>query len=160
MTRAPSISSIFGKGQTRPVRVETRHSATGSFGLVVDAREGRDRIELTMPFPPSSNNMFVNNPNGGRFRSSQYDGWLSEAGWVVAGQRPGRIAGRFEIEVTMPRPARKGRFDLDNRLKPVLDLLTKQRIISDDSLAERITLAWGGGELVRVVLTRCEGVGP
>ena len=31
----------------------------------------------------------------------------------------------------------------------------------DDSLAERITLAWAdGGEGVRIVLTKCEGVGP
>ena len=42
MTRAPSISSIFGKGQTRPVRVETRHSATGSFSLDTSlSRKGR-----------------------------------------------------------------------------------------------------------------------
>jgi Holliday junction resolvase RusA-like endonuclease len=153
-----TFADVFpGKGK-RPVRAETRHAPTGSFGLVADARPEKQRVELNIMMPPSANNMFVNNPHGGRFRSAQYDGWLSEAGWMLAAQKPGRIAGGFEIDVLIPRPTRKGKCDLDNRLKPILDLLTKHRVIADDSLAEKITLAWGVGDMVRVVLTKAEGV--
>jgi len=160
LTRAPTISSVFGNRQQRPTRVETRHVATGSFGLVTDAREGRDRIELTLPTPPSSNNMFCNSPNGGRFKSAKYTQWLDESGWLLTSQKPGRIAGKFVIEVEIRRPTHP-KVDLDNRIKGILDLLTKHRVIGDDSMAEKITLSWSDtGQGARVILTKAEGVAP
>ena len=160
MTRAPSISSIFGKGQTRPVRVETRHSATGSFGLCVDARPEAREVTLDLMRPPSTNNLYLNVPGHGRVRSDRYNQWLDESAWMIFAQKPGRIDGKFYADIIIKRPDNRKR-DLDGLLKPLLDCCVKNRIIRDDSLAERITLAWAeGGEGVRIVLTKCEGVGP
>jgi Holliday junction resolvase RusA-like endonuclease len=127
--------------------------ARGAFGLDCDARDERSIVNLCLPTPPSLNNLFVNNPNGGRFRSPNYEGWLNEAGWILAAQKPGRISGRFAIDVSITRPTRK--CDLDNRLKAILDLLTKHRVIGDDFLCEKISLAWSDeGEGARVTLTK------
>jgi hypothetical protein len=43
MSRAPTISSVFGKGQQRPTRVEMKHAPTGSFSLDTSglSRKGR-----------------------------------------------------------------------------------------------------------------------
>lgn len=151
-----TIETVFPSKKAKPCRVETRHAPTGSFSLVSDAREGRDRIELALPTPPSSNNMFCNSPNGGRFKSAKYTQWLDESGWLLASQKPGRIVGKFQIEVEIKRPTHP-KVDLDNRIKALLDLLTKHRVIGDDSMAERITLSWSDtGSGARIILTKAE----
>ena len=111
------------------------------------------KIALSLPMPPSVNNMFANRAGGGRIKAEKYRAWTTEAGWELLRQKPGQIEGRFAIDVSITRPARKGKCDLDNRLKPLLDLLKTHRVIVDDSLAERITLAWADdGVGVRITL--------
>ena len=110
------------------------------------------KVSLSLPMPPSTNHLFATF-NGKRIKTKPYRDWITEAGWQLHLQRAGGIEGRFSIEVLIPRPARKGKIDLDNRLKPLLDVLKKHGVIVDDSLAERITLAWSDdGEGVRIVL--------
>lgn len=151
---APAFT--FGKsrqGSRRSVAVVK----TGRFGLDADARREADRIELRLPSPPSANHLYANAASGGRFKTEEYEAWLDEAGWRLQEQRPGRIAGPYEIEVQVARPHGKRRADLDNKIKGVSDLLVKHRVLVDDSLAEKITLSWlpaGSGALV--ILTRCE----
>lgn len=131
---------------------------TGRFGLDTDARREADRIELTLPNAPSSNNLFGNNAGGGRYRTQEYDDWIEEAGWRLLEQRPGRISGPYEIELKVPRPSGNRRADLDNRgVKAISDLLVRHRVVADDSLAERLTVSWlppGSGAVV--ILTRAE----
>lgn len=136
-------------GSRRPVAVVT----TGKFSLGPDARPEVDNIVLSLPMPPTTNHLYATAENGGRFKSQEYNDWLAEAGWRVQAQRPGRIAGPYEIEAVFARPSR--RCDLDNRFKPLSDLLVKQRVVQDDHLAEKITLAWApAGEGVLVTLTK------
>lgn len=128
---------------------------SGQFSIDRDARRVADRIELSLPMPPSANGLFANAASGGRFKTEEYEAWLSEAGWRLQEQRPARISGAYEIQIAIPRPNTNRRVDLDNRAKPLNDLLTKHRVITDDSLCERLTMTWGPvGSDVSVVLTR------
>lgn len=154
-----TISDVFPtKG--RAVRVEQRHAPTGSFGLVQDARNDSERVEIALNYPPATNNLYFNVPGKGRVISDRYRQWLDESAWMLLAQKPGRVSGKFIAEITVNRPDNRRR-DLDGVLKPLLDCCVKNRIVSDDSLAEKITLAWAnGGEGVKVVLTRFEGAAP
>ena len=139
----------------RPVVVTKRRAA---FGLDQDTRREAERIELFIPAPPSSNSLF-DNRMGGRAKTEAYDGWLKEAGYRLAEQKPARIAGAYELEIYIPRSLIRRGSDLGNREKAVSDLLVKMRVISDDSLAQRITLAWWPvGEEARVDLTRVSAI--
>jgi Holliday junction resolvase RusA-like endonuclease len=55
------------------------------------------------------------------------------------GQTP--ISGHFVGHVLLSAANRSG--DLDNRAKPVFDLLQEHRLISDDRHMDRLTIEWG-----------------
>ena len=117
-----------------------------------DARCEADRIELTLPAPPSANGLFANRAVGGRTKTQGYKDWIAEAGWRLQQQHPGRIAGAYEIEI---RVARTEGADIDNRVKALSDLLVKHRVVEDDSLAEKLTVSWmPPGSGVVVILTK------
>jgi crossover junction endodeoxyribonuclease RusA len=123
---------------------------------VADARTEARRVELSLPFPPSVNALFFNVPGRGRVKTDTYTGWENEAAWLLASQKPGRIVGDYEIEITAFRPDKRRR-DLGNLEKGISDLLVSQRVIQDDRFAQKITLQWGsGGEGCRVILTKAE----
>jgi Holliday junction resolvase RusA-like endonuclease len=84
---------------------------------------------MTLPLPPSTNNLFANGKHGGRFKTDAYKQWLNDAGWELKTQRPQRVAGWVDITILLPEAMRG---DADNRIKPVLDLLVKQDLIDDD----------------------------
>ena len=153
MSRA-LLAKTFGKtraGNSRQVAVVTQ----GRFSIDSDARREAERIEIFIPTPPSSNSLYANSENGGRFKTKQYTEWLDEAGWRLQEQRPGRIAGRYAIEIAIPRPTGDRKVDLGNREKAVSDLLVRQRVLADDSLSERIVLVWGApGSEAKITLTR------
>ena len=121
-----------------------------------DARCEVDRIELALPAPPSANGLFANRAVGGRIKTEGYKAWIAEAGWRLQQQRPGRIAGAYEIEI---RVARTEGADIDNRVKALSDLLVKHRVVEDDSLAEKLTVSWlPPGSGVVVILTKAGAV--
>jgi crossover junction endodeoxyribonuclease RusA len=95
---------------------------------------------ITLPFPPSTNNLFKNIGKG-RARTAAYNAWINEALWMVKAQRPASVTGRFTFEMLVQRPDKRAR-DIDNLTKPVLDLLKKAGVIRDDSDAKRIVLEW------------------
>lgn len=100
-------------------------------------------VWLTLPFPPSTNNLFVNAGKRGRVRSSRYDLWLKEAGWELQAQRPPKIKGRVAVTIALC-PIDKRRRDADNGCKAILDLLVKHQVIeADDSrIVRSITAKW------------------
>lgn len=151
-------ASFLRKPGKRPIKVETARSPQGVFTVANDARDEAAEIILDLPTPPSTNALFLNVPGVGRVKSAEYSNWLSEAGWMLAEQRPGRIAGAFSVEIEVSRPKHKRRVDLDNRVKGLLDLLTKHRVIQDDHLVQSIAIRWREhGEGVRVVVRKWEG---
>ena len=105
--------------------------------------------------PPSANALFANKASGGRSKTEAYTQWIADAGWSLQSQRPGRIAGKYDIEIRIPRPDSKARFDLGNREKALADLLVSHHVISDDSHAESILLKWAAqGPNATVIVTK------
>ncbi len=97
-------------------------------------------IVLTLPFPPSTNNLFI---NVGKFRvvSKGYKAWRQEAGEALKSQKPNFLMGYYTLSLTLRPPTRAAR-DLDNFIKAVSDLLVEHRVIAGDHLAQRITAEW------------------
>lgn len=104
-------------------------------------------IALRLPFPPATNNLFLN-AGKRRVRSRRYDAWIAEATAEVFRQRAGRIDGPYTFAMRVERPDRRKR-DLDGLIKPVLDLLVKTGVTADDSLCRGIVVHWAGPEPVK-----------
>lgn len=100
---------------------------------------------VILPKPPSVNSLFRNAGYGrdtkrsGRIPSKRYQAWKAAAGSDLLASRPPKISGPYELSIQLGR--RKGS-DLDNYAKGVSDLLVALRIVTDDSLCERLTLEW------------------
>lgn len=97
-------------------------------------------IRYSLPYPPSVNGLFFNATKGRR-KTAAYREWLEAAGWQIAEQGRQRIRGHVSISVALVKPDKKRR-DLDNLLKPVIDLLVEMGVIDDDSLVQRISVQW------------------
>ena len=117
-----------------------------SFGLdvPVEHRKIADRegsITFDLEFPPSVNNLFANGSSG-RFTTPAYRDWQTRAGWEVVARRPGRVGG--PVKVTLQYEEKSGRRDLDNLIKPVLDLCVKHQVIDGDhqSIVREINARW------------------
>jgi crossover junction endodeoxyribonuclease RusA len=98
-------------------------------------------VSIDLPFPPSTNNLFVNKKKGGRYRSKGYEAWRAEAGWILKSQRPEHITGVVNVTIELGKPDNRRR-DLDNLNKPILDLLVDHWVIDDDSMIQKLTTKW------------------
>lgn len=96
---------------------------------------------LTLPFPPTLNNLYRNAPGKGRVKSASYKQWLTEAAWLVRQQRPRPVVGSYRLTIVVDRPDRRAR-DIDNLTKATSDLLKASGVIEDDSKAQSVTIAW------------------
>lgn len=95
----------------------------------------------TKHIPPSANACFSNVKGKGRVRTKRYNTWIAAAGWDFNGK--GKVSGRFACVITIDRSKRRSNADIDNRIKPTLDLLQKHGLIEDDKLCESVTCKWG-----------------
>jgi Holliday junction resolvase RusA-like endonuclease len=90
-------------------------------------------VVINFPRPTSANKMFSRQVTrrGRRDLTQEYKAWRDEAGWLVKMQIVGlqTITSQFNIVIEVPRSSR---VDLDNNVKPILDLATNMKIISDD----------------------------
>ena len=104
--------------------------------------------------PPSMNNLFATIGRK-RVRSARYRAWLESAGWELAAQKPGTVAGPYAVTMTFGRKDKRRR-DIGNLEKPCSDLLVAHRVVEDDSLAQRIHLEWGNveGVVIQVCSTK------
>lgn len=114
--------------------------------------------------PPSANNLFANAGRLGRVPTTEYKKWQQEAGWTVKQQLAGRMPAKpIEDSVSVSIDAHLSRRrDIDNVVKPLLDLLVTLGIIEDDKWVDRITATrrppFTGWPEERVTL-HIEGVG-
>jgi crossover junction endodeoxyribonuclease RusA len=95
---------------------------------------------ITLPMPPSLNNIFVNVRGRGRVPSKKYCAWKKIAGWALIAQSPRKIDGPVTIAMRLARPTANS--DLDNRIKPLLDLLVIHGVITDDRYVVEFTAKW------------------
>lgn len=100
---------------------------------------------LTVSAPPSANACFSNVPGKGRIRTRAYSEWLS-AGvgainaekYAMGGVSMPDCSVVVAIQVDRPRADR----DIDNCIKPIVDLLVKGRVIKDDNLVSAVIACW------------------
>ena len=97
---------------------------------------------LALPFPPSVNAMW----RYGRervYKSKSYAAWIVEADAALMADhpKPKKVRGHFTIDISFPRK-RRGRSDVDNRVKAVLDWLQRVELIDNDSLCDGVEASW------------------
>lgn len=96
-----------------------------------------------LPLPPSVNAMFVerrrsrNGKSGGRTITEEYRRWREAAGKLLMVARLPKILGRIDVDIELPANMRG---DIDNRVKPLIDLLVAHGLIDDDRHVWRITV--------------------
>lgn len=126
------------------------------------------RVELKLPIPPSVNALYRNRssvelerarnagkPLRGRAKTDRYRTWLQGAGAALNEQKPGRVAGPYNLTILIPR--KQSRADVSNLEKATSDLLQTHGVIDNDRLAETIFIQrvdWGGEMLVTVAAER------
>ena len=90
--------------------------------------------------PVSANRMFMRSMTRGGKRdlTPEYKEWRDRAGWEVKMQCIGfeTITCKFDLVVTAPR----NRLDLDNMLKPILDLAQNLELVSNDRNCNSLTM--------------------
>jgi crossover junction endodeoxyribonuclease RusA len=101
-------------------------------------------IRIDLPLPPSTNRLWRH--IGKRvYLDPRYVAWKRTAGFEAIAKRPGRIPKDMasDIEIRAGKPKR--RMDLDNLVKPTLDLLQAVRVISNDTDVTNLRAMWDGG---------------
>lgn len=84
--------------------------------------------------PPSVNSMYGINRKAGvknRYRTSEYDLWIYEAGRELLPVVPLKCSS-YRLQVLVPPKMKHANADLDNFLKPISDLLVKNGATPDD----------------------------
>ena len=99
------------------------------------------KIFVRLPIPPSANTMW-RAYNGRNILSKKYREWrnlaLCQVAAMCGGLRP--MSGPVSVHITIKRPRKNA--DLDNRVKPVLDLLQAAALIDDDKDVHEVTARW------------------
>lgn len=91
-----------------------------------------------VPFPPSANAIW-RNARGRTYLSQEYKTFLEE---VAAAWRSNTIEGwetdaRYTVTIQLYAPTRR-KYDVDNRIKPTLDALTKAGAWLDDEQVDDV----------------------
>lgn len=120
-----------------------------------------DWLTIELPAPPSVNDAWANVPGRGRVRTARYRDWASNAGWKLRLQLGDkRVAGRCIVVIGVERHNKTA--DIDNRIKPLLDLLVEHHAIDDDKNVDAVAIAWNppGSSLARItIVPTTDGLG-
>lgn len=88
-----------------------------------------------LPFPPTANHMWKHASRKGagqHYLSAKYRAWKDAAGKQLLVQRAKSIKGPVRVLIGLCSPTNHA-WDLDNRIKPVLDLLVSHLVIEEDN---------------------------
>lgn len=99
-------------------------------------------IELSCPFPPTTNNLFMN-VGKRRIPTKGYRAWRELAAVQIDNQMIGQtpISGPYHMTIELDRPDKRAR-DVSNYAKAIEDSLVLCRAIRDDSDALSLMLKW------------------
>jgi len=99
-------------------------------------------LYFDLPMPPSTNSIWRGGKGGRHYLSLKYKNWRTEAGLLVNTQAKGkRIAGPFAVQIDAFRPDKRRR-DIDNLIKPVLDLIAHHGVTDDDCECQSVEARW------------------
>ena len=98
---------------------------------------------LTIPFPPTLNHN-IGRRGGRYFQSGEYKNFLSQVGWIWLKTVPRDWSkeSRYSVVVELIYNTRR-RYDVDNRIKPILDALTHAGTWNDDAQVDEILVVRG-----------------
>lgn len=125
-----------------PKKAVTEQTGTGPRRL--------DFLTLVLPWPPSANRIW-RNVSGRTYVSREYKKFLDAVGAEVdeikikkrirsinVNGKNVLMGGKFNVEIVL-HPPNKRPFDVDNRIKPVLDALTKSGVWNDDADVDQVS---------------------
>lgn len=125
---------------------------TDFFEMVAGLKSG---VVLDLPFPPSTNNLFINVKRG-RIPSQRYADWRTEAGWALKAQNPSAITGPVWLRYLFQDGKDNRKRDIGNLEKAPTDLLVEHGVIEadDNTVVRGISLAWSKDVTgARVIIT-------
>ena len=96
-------------------------------------------VRYELPFPPTTNHYWRHQVVKGKariFLGADGKAYRAHVGYLT---KPLELAGRLSVIITVQAPDKR-RYDIDNRLKPVLDALTAARVWNDDSQVDQLTI--------------------
>lgn len=99
-------------------------------------------IILNLPIPPSVNGAWRNVPGKGRVKSAAYKAWVTSTAWQIRSQR---IVGQplnYPVAVSIKCERPTANSDIDNRIKPILDILKTAGIYLDDKQVMKVSCEW------------------
>jgi len=102
-----------------------------------EQRKKADFVVINLPVLFSTNKMY----GMGKHITRKYKLWLHDMGDEINIQRPRAVAGEYQLSIEAVKPDDRPR-DADNLLKPVSDLLVRNGIVEDDSLAVSTVATW------------------
>lgn len=109
-------------------------------------------VSLTLPMPPSVNELFRNKRGRGRVKTRVYEDWQGHAGWYLRSQSPLPVHGHVVIALSVERSSSVA--DIDNRVKALFDLLCTHKVIDDDRYVVGFCIAWAppAAKMARVMI--------
>lgn len=122
----------------------------GNLSLLAGSALMAEAVRLTLDDLPPSANKIWRAVNGRVLKSAEYRSWLDAMAWSWREQAGSqRVHGKYALTITIGKPDKRRR-DLDNSLKALSDLLVHSGLVEDDSLCQRIDMAWGDEPGVKV----------
>lgn len=92
-----------------------------------------------LPLPPSANRMWRKGAGGRLHKSSEYSAWIESVQWLVVAQRKReQITGRAALTIHCGKF--HGGADLDNKIKPVGDMMQLAGAVLNDKQFDRIEI--------------------
>ena len=85
-------------------------------------------IEVTLPLPPSVNAMYKRGRGYGLYKSKEAKEWVTECLWLLKKNRK-KFGGKVDVEIHF---FFKRDSDIDNRIKPLLDLFQEAGVYKND----------------------------
>lgn len=131
----------------------------GHAGRTVNVQmpDGRRAAYFRISMPPSMNNIW-NHIGDRRVRTEAYDKWKRQAGWEIRAQKVLPFKNLVRVDISVERLHHGS--DIDNRIKPVLDLLQDLHIFENDSIVVDVRCRWfntrGGARIVITEVTEAE----
>ena len=103
---------------------------------------------FSIDWPPSVNRIFFNRKPGekgrGRGKTQEYRDWRQTAGWEAKAFAKPLAQGNYRVVIEASRPD-KIRRDVDNFIKPVVDMLAATGLTPDDCHMDEVTARWVPG---------------
>lgn len=94
---------------------------------------------IQLPWPPTVNHYYTV-ARGRKILSAKGRKYKSDCQWLLASQKPDKARGSSVSVTIHAHPPDKRKRDLDNLLKPVLDILTESQLIEDDSQIDELSI--------------------